>query len=131
MKKALEVSNIIWSSDMSNENRLSLLRNVKIFTDCRKLIEVENDWDETFIYLSTSLVVLFVQLWTLSHHYLNSSVVKLVLSYFNFRRERRSFFDERHLLWQCQKLEHHCFVLLALLYAFALHLPRDIFSLYR
>jgi hypothetical protein len=131
MKKALEVSNIIWSSYMSNESRLSLLRNVKISTDCIKLIEVENDWDETFIYLSTSLAVLFVQFWILSHHYLNSSVAKLVLSHFSFRRERRSFFDERHLLWQCQRLEHHCFVLLALLYVLALHLSRDIFSLCR
>ncbi len=43
MKKAFEVSNIIWSIDMSNESRLSLLRNVKISTDCRALIEVEND----------------------------------------------------------------------------------------
>ncbi len=43
MKKALEVSNIIWSIDMSNESRLSLLRNVKISADCRALIEVEND----------------------------------------------------------------------------------------
>jgi hypothetical protein len=43
MKKALEVSNIIWSIDMSNENRLSLLRNVKISTNCKALIEVEND----------------------------------------------------------------------------------------
>jgi hypothetical protein len=43
MKEALQVSNIIWSIDMSNENRLSLLRNVEIFADCRALIEVEND----------------------------------------------------------------------------------------
>jgi hypothetical protein len=43
MKKALEVSNIIWSIDMNNESRLSLLRNVKIFTDCRALIDVEDD----------------------------------------------------------------------------------------
>ncbi len=43
MKKAFEVSNIIWSIDMSNKSRLSLLRNVKIFADCKALIEVEND----------------------------------------------------------------------------------------
>jgi hypothetical protein len=43
MKKAFEVSNIIWSTDMNNENRLNLLRNVKIFTNCKALIEVEND----------------------------------------------------------------------------------------
>jgi hypothetical protein len=43
VKKTLEVTNIIWLSDMSNENRLNLLRNVKISANCRALIEVEDD----------------------------------------------------------------------------------------
>jgi hypothetical protein len=43
VKKAFEIFNIIWSSDMNNENRLSLLKNVKISTDCRALMKVEND----------------------------------------------------------------------------------------
>jgi hypothetical protein len=43
MKKAFEVSKIIWSIDINNKNKLSLLKNVKIFTNCRTLIEVEND----------------------------------------------------------------------------------------
>jgi hypothetical protein len=43
MKKAFEILNIIWSSDMSNESRLNLLKNVKISTNCRALMKVEND----------------------------------------------------------------------------------------